>query len=304
MGACDHSTLVDEPLFGSPHLAPAGAGIGLSGDSLEESCREAALEQHSCLEFAAQSVQEQRSCLEVADVVSNSNADPADAPDGCRGSPLNCEVETSMVKGDGREGEGENVVCLVADKVSCNECGVGGLSLHGSHVESEGLCLEGGGAFSLHGSHVESEGLCLEGGNLSEGCELSSELLPVDGSLNNCAEQNEKNDSKTDDGLSAKRVLEVVDEECKILDGIKVDMCNELLPSSGCEMPVELLQMAGSLSGCGRKNEQNDGVSVNCLTVERVVEFVEGNRVVDMCCQTFMSQDCKKPLELLRLLIR
>lgn len=270
MGACDHPFLVEERLRDSSGMLRAGACKGVLGDSLGEGCTEAALEQHLCSEFTPQSTHEQRPCSEVTYAISNSNGDPGDARDAYPGLSVDYQLRTSVVKRDGRVGE----ACLGAEVIPHSDCGVGGLCLHGSHVESEGLCSEKGG--------------------LSKGCEIPFEFLTINDSQSNCIEQNVQKDSNCVDGVALERDSEVADEKNDVLDGLNLNMCNEILFSLDCEMPMEFLQMDGLLSSCAQQNEHNHTKSINGLAMERKHE-------VDTHGRIFPSQGFEIPLEILHM---
>lgn len=130
----------------------------------------------------------------------------------------------------------------------------------------------------------------------SQGCETPLELLLTGGSLSDCAEHNECKADMSVNG-SCGEVREVVEEKIDGLGGIN----EQLLPSQGCEMPMELLVSGGSLGNCGEDSENKVYLSVNGSCVEEVKEVVEEKNEVlgGINEQMLPSQDCEMPLELL-----
>ena len=130
----------------------------------------------------------------------------------------------------------------------------------------------------------------------SQGCETPLELLLTGGSLSDCAEHNEGKADMSVNG-SCGEVREVVEEKIDGLGGIN----EQLLPSQGCEMPMELLVSGGSLGNCGEDSENKVYLSVNGSCVEEVKEVVEEKNEMlgGINEQMLPSQDCEMPLELL-----
>ncbi|KAK9270427.1 hypothetical protein L1049_026006 [Liquidambar formosana] len=76
-----------------------------------------------------------------------------------------------------------------------------------------------------------------------------------------------------------------------------VDSSSQIWCSQGCEMPLEILHMAGSSSNCAEHDEKKDDNSVNGPSAERAMEVVVEKSDINACSQILPPQGCAMPLE-------
>ncbi|KAL5776836.1 hypothetical protein ACOSP7_009762 [Xanthoceras sorbifolium] len=104
------------------------------------------------------------------------------------------------------------------------------------------------------GLHKDSSELMLP----SQSCGIRSGLVPLNGSLSNCVQQdNQKNDNNN--SITSPPSEEIMEE--------KNDTCDEVSPSQGCVMPYELTPRT-----CVKLNKQKDDEGVSGPSLEEVME--------------------------------
>lgn len=240
MGSCDNSLEVHEPL------------------------QQADIEQHHLCSIK-NSGSEKLPCLEAAGFgVINHNVVPTGALDGRLEFSQNDSAvfvsssdlmdAASVDRGIGLACEGENVVDFVPRMSLEVECGNERPSeIDECKVEPDGLCVEKVGSSNENNGSVNS----------LEYCEMSMELVmvPMSGSIRNHDQQDEQKDD------CSGNVQRGMEEKSNGLAATETDTCDQIMPSSDCQMAAELRSVDDLPRNGVEQDKQDIGATLERATV-------------------------------------
>ncbi|KAJ9166708.1 hypothetical protein P3X46_021417 [Hevea brasiliensis] len=173
--------------------------------------------------------------------------------------------DASVDREIGLEYESRGVVGLVRGKLVEDECGVAGgylkerqSGIDNCNVETNGLCVEKVGSNDENGGLVDP----------SEDRESSLELMPMSGSVRNCDQLEERKDDWSG------TVQGVMEDKSAGLSVTENDTCDQMMSSSNCEMPAQLIY-EDALPRNGVEQDRHN--SVACF--KRVMVVVENKSV-------------------------
>ena len=129
-----------------------------------------------------------------------------------------------------------------------------------------------------------------------QGCKVPIELLFSGGSLRNCDEDSENKVYSAVNGSCVEGIKEIMEEKGKVVGGIN----EQILPSQGCEMPLELPVTGGLICSYDAGNEGKADTSIEGSFGEEARKVVEEKSDIfgGTDKQTLLTQGCAMPLEL------